>query len=911
MSKQQKLQLRQMPVKLAQWSSKHPKAVMWIAACLTILGLVFALRLELHNDVVELLPEDLPEVKTIRKMIKETEGLGYQAVVASSPDKHKNRAFLKQVKTKLEGLYHEPDLPAQTYAQKLHERIAQTYEGIFRHAKNPNAHSKKSLETRIANIHKTPFINYALMGFKKDFFKEHGLLYLDNKDLKTVHKRLKAKIKFEVRKNQPGYIDLLGEKDPGLNLKDIEKKYRKKGKNIVAPPERLEVKEGNIYYTALLFRPRGTPTDITYSRMLMDRVDSILKTTDTKKFHASMQLSYMGRYSANVREYFAVLKDTTASFGLTFILLCTLLWVFFRRWRVLLLIPVPLIIGTIWTFAFAYLWIGYLTTATGFIGALILGMGIDYGIYLLDRYLQERKEGASIAKAIENCYRWTGKAVSTAALTTAAAFFALLLCRFTGFSQFGGIGGMGILFCLFAMHSVLPAMLVLMEKKRPFREVQPFFKMPTVSPKKPFPFAVGLVALSFILLGSSFLSMPRVTLETNLRKLGVVETDPMYSDNVWKKFDKLFSESQLNPIVFYVEKERDARLLSKEIERRSKEHHKTSKRSKKLIETVIHPFMMVPDKQKEKLATIQKIKSLIDKNDVLNLIEDPKRKEQFSTFNKMLSVNTFGIRELPHYLQRDLILTNKNNPSETKGFLVAVVSNIENEGVDNQKISALLKNISIEGKTYFPSGEPVIAGELMRVVKKDSLLAIFASLLTLALLVFIDLRSFKLTLLSLWPLLMGFSAMAGIMVFIDLKLNIINMVVLPALLGIGIDGGVHVLHRYRERPDLGVSGVIMELLLPVTIASVTTVFSFATMLSASHKGVFSAGLVAVIGLVSCLVGALLLLPAMMNVIFHRFPIQPSSPDKSEVRPPSRNRNTTPKPQNPFISSPSPDKNFAR
>ena len=97
--------------------------------------------------------------------------------------------------------------------------------------------------------------------------------------------------------------------------------------------------------------------------------------------------------------------------------------------------------------------------------------------------------------------------------------------------------------------------------------------------------------------------------------------------------------------------------------------------------------------------------------------------------------------------------------------------------------------------------------------------------------------------------------------------------VLPALLGISVDSGVHILHRYRERPALGTLGVQRELLGPLSLASLTTVISFATSVTSKHLGMRSIGILAVIGLLVGLFAALVLLPALMELVFRRFPLK--------------------------------------
>jgi len=864
------MRIHRIPYQIARWSCRYPKSILSVGAIVTIIATFLALRLELHNDMLEFLPDKMSTVQALRKVLREADGLGYQGVIVKSPDVEKNRAFLTKLRQRVLEMSWKPERSTYRYAQNLYQNYNRFLRDTFLYAKQPNESWRKQLESRVKNFDKEPMVDYALLGYPREFFVKHALLYMNEKDLKTLHKRLKKKIKYEVNRRQPGYVDLLGDGDPGFKVDDIKKKYNKKGFSQKVP-KWFETKEKDFVYSAMLVRPLSINTDLIFTRSFMPQLFKLVKDLKPESYHPKMIVAYNGGFSTNLREFAAVERDLQYSIAITIGLLTLLLLVFFRRIRVLILLPVPLTMGTIWAFAFAYLSIGYLTTATSFIGVLILGLGIDYGIYLLDRYLQERREGASIDEALGACFLWTGKAVATAALTTAGAFFALLVCDFTGFSQFGLISGVGIILCLLATHTILPAILILTERWRPMVPPKPLMQVISSSMRRPFPLARSFVVLAIVVIGASSFFVGEIRLESDLKKLGFTTNSDGNSPSSWKRFQKFFAESRMNPIVFSANSEKEIRELSKKINQRVDAYHKKHPKQKRLLSTPLHPFLFVPENQEKKLAWIHKMRDLIKRNDVNNLLDDKKQRKQFNTFKGSLKAGLFGPKDLPRYVQRDLLVPNKDDFSTSKGYLLTLFSDEYMDAAKSEKLAGLLRGIYVDKKRFDPAGEPIMVGELTRVVKMDSFLAMLASLLALSLLVFIDLRSLKLVLMSLWPLATGLLAMAIAQFFLDLHLNMFNLVVLPALLGIGVDGGVHMLHRYRERPDLGTLGVQQELLLPILVASTTTVFSFASLIIAQHAGVRSVGELALVGLLTCLFGSLVLLPALMEVLFRRFP----------------------------------------
>ena len=202
------MRIYRFPLVLASWSVRHPRWVLSLGVVLTVIAGLLAQRLALHNDLVELLPAGMEQVKTIRRIIKETGGLGTQSVVVRSPSKEKNRAFLKDLRAALR----KKTLPLDDDAQEGKPIDQQK-----------QAQKKKSLATSRPLAAK-PLISYAFFGYDTEALRQRQLYFLSVKDLREVQQRIQKKVRYEVRKRQPGYVDLMGDDDPGLDLRDIEKK---------------------------------------------------------------------------------------------------------------------------------------------------------------------------------------------------------------------------------------------------------------------------------------------------------------------------------------------------------------------------------------------------------------------------------------------------------------------------------------------------------------------------------------------------------------------------------------------------------------------------------------------------------------------------------------------------------------
>ena len=104
----------------------------------------------------------------------------------------------------------------------------------------------------------------------------------------------------------------------------------------------------------------------------------------------------------------------------------------------------------------------------------------------------------------------------------------------------------------------------------------------------------------------------------------------------------------------------------------------------------------------------------------------------------------------------------------------------------------------------------------------------------------------------------------GVLAALDISFNPANLILLPLILGIGVDDGVHVLHDFHSQPDAyRLSPSTMN---AIVLTSFTSMIGFGSMMIAAHRGLYSVGLVLVIGVGSCLFVALVPLPAILTIL---------------------------------------------
>lgn len=127
------------------------------------------------------------------------------------------------------------------------------------------------------------------------------------------------------------------------------------------------------------------------------------------------------------------------------------------------LIFLPLIFGLIWTLG-TMGWLNIpLAIATVGVGAMILGLGVEYGVFYVERYTEEREYGRSQSESLKNSLREVGGAIVGSSTTTVVGFLSLLLASLPMLHHLGTTLALGIIYCVIAALIVNPALIVLWE----------------------------------------------------------------------------------------------------------------------------------------------------------------------------------------------------------------------------------------------------------------------------------------------------------------------------------------------------------------------------------------------------------------------------------------------------------------
>jgi hypothetical protein len=171
---------------------------------------------------------------------------------------------------------------------------------------------------------------------------------------------------------------------------------------------------------------------------------------------------------------------------------------------------------------------------------------------------------------------------------------------------------------------------------------------------------------------------------------------------------------------------------------------------------------------------------------------------------------------------------------------------------------------SVRGEHPGVTGVPVSDLESGRVAMRALLLALSLAIATTFVFLAAQFRSVRATLLVEGPLALAGLLTIGLAVLLRVPFNFANLIALPLLLGIGVDNGIHMVHRARTSKPGEPSPERTSTGRAIVVSCLTTLGSFGSLALSRHRGIQSMGQLLSIGMVCVLVSTLVVLPAWLE-----------------------------------------------
>ena len=599
-------------------------------------------------------------------------------------------------------------------------------------------------------------------------------------------------------------------------------------------------------------------------------------------------------------EMLTAFRDSKWSTILAAVLTVASLIVLMRRAVEPLVMLAVLLVSLAWSLGIITAVVGHLTVFSVMFISLLIGIGIDYGVYVVFRYEEELARGHTRVEALTVMASRSGPGILFGSLTAAGTFGVLMLTEFRGIQEFGFIAGTAILMAFVAMLTLLPALLLLLHGRRAAAAPERDEDVGLLRRVRRHPWPVVVVAA--VLTAGSLFALPSVRFDYNRLNLQAKGTESV----TW---ERRIMESRRSGFAALA----SARTLG---ELRAK---RDAFSALPAVSEVTSVLRLIPDDQEAKIATVARIAPLVAEVQFKGAppADPPAVRRALVTLRHRLQIalteaeGQTSIDALHSAYERagtmlarlerpDAALTERLAQAQASlrdDFAVKLTKLQDNlhprpvaleelppaltrkfVGASGQLLMLIYPGIDTwerEGAQEFVrqlrtvdpavTGSPVISYEASRLMESAYFQGTFYAALMVSILSAIMLRRPSDTALALVPLALGTLWTIGFMRVVGLSFNLANVWGLPLIIGASAEYGLMVVLRWRERIQGGGALFPRSVILAVVLNGLTTMSGFGSLMVARHQGIFGLGLLLTIGTAAALASSLILLPVLLRL----------------------------------------------
>jgi uncharacterized protein len=861
---------------IQKWAWRRPRAVLLLLAVLCGASALAASRLQFNSDIVNILPKSSPAVDAVQEVLA-------------------NFSFTGQLFIFIEKK--SPDATDEA-AMRIADGIAKRMQG---------APEVTAVDWRILPESEV---------FLAKMATERGPLLIPDDRMPDFVKRFEsAEIRKVVRKNAkrlraPGVsaADALVERDPLDLIRDFYMPLMAAGK----PQGKFDLSTG--YYfsegrRSLIMTVEGTkpPHDVEFAKKLVSLAErAIAEARAEVKGGEAWGASLLGGYPIALFAESSIKKDMGVTIMGSLPPLMVMLLLSLRRWLSLIVGMLALSLGIFWTFGLAGAAYGHLTGVTVGFAGLIAGMGIDFTIHFLNRYRVERDSGLEPEAACAAVYSGGAPSVFVAMVTSAASFLCLWVSQFAGLREFATLVGVG-LFLVFAGTALIFPILVkaFAGKTWAERDIPRWFHALLwvgfgifLSIEVKHVTGLGLAtALSCVLLMTGWgqravtgliVGMPRASagLAAAVTAVAVFamlrapagmperETDVKNlrteGDQILDVQERMRSDfgSGLDPL-FVVSR---AATEEEALEKADSAARSIAAMPDMAVQGITL-FVPPPSLQRRRAADLAKV----DIDRVIKDLDAALDAEGFdpAAFDAARTTlrTALSVREpvLPSQLDDPFFRSIRGRfLAFPKGGLVRALiwvtpkDPLHFRDVRQRVVNELVAAAKRGDAGASVSGFNVIVKEIDERIGPDIGRATFTAAALTIVLAGILFGSLRWTLLALFPAMVGTLWMLGVFKLMGMKMNYINLIVYPLMMGMGTDNGLYLVYRFRELGRKSAEATLATLWRGITMTALTTIVGFESLAFASNLAMRSLGVSHSLGMLSYLGATLLVLPPMLK-----------------------------------------------
>lgn len=819
----------------------------WIVVLSLLLAGVCALwattRLKINSNQLDLISQDLREVKDVKRIIDMVGGSGFLMLTLRSEDE----AAMKHV------------------ADDLAEALQKDHDNI------------RSVTYRMP----------------VEFAQEKMVLFIDTADLIEIKQRTMTYLRALLRRANPFFLQLRQSPEPTLDLQKFIDKYDHVGKKTILDDYYISQDRKMLM---LLLKPMWDTNELGKTNDYIGKLNQFLKDYSQKNAHHitlvedydlmgdshTIAYGYAGSYKTSLDDSYAIKHSLEPVSLWAFISILLITLVFFRKLLPSAIVILGMVLGTILTMGFTYATVGTLNMITSILGGILMGFGVDYGIHFIFRTRIELGANKPYKQAIEDALINAGRPAFVAAIVTGGSFFVLCVSQFRGFSQFGFLAGFGTLIIGLTMFAWSAALLVILGNINPQWPARFVGKMslsqsPTgaqdVTTNIPKPHLLLAICVLVITAVCAFaipwhpsnapVGQPLSwgdRLKTGIRfnyNTRALMAEDQFSVKLQDEINRRFKISS-DPVAVYSENIEQAREIFDELTTHTDKYP--------TIDQVMSIWNFVPPKKtaEENAKVLQAWKEELKDFDWALV---PEKYEKYKhLFLQALDAKPYGIQDVPKIYAEQFYNLPESKP-ENRGVLTYIYPRVDLwDGKQMMQFAEEIGTIKCEsGREYHGAGSPLLYAALAKIVLFDGKVTVILAAIWILVMHYLDFRNTKLALASVLPLGVGLVMMLGLMSMTQHPLNFMNIIILPILLGFGVSHGLYLLHRFLE----GTSPIVAFRSVGAAVASstLTAIAGFGALFAASHNGLKSMGYVACLGLTTTLVVSFTVLAAVLQIMY--------------------------------------------
>jgi len=516
-------------------------------------------------------------------------------------------------------------------------------------------------------------------------------------------------------------------------------------------------------------------------------------------------------------------------------------------------VALPMLLAVGATLGLTGLFTGVITLVESFFGVMIFGLGIDFALHLMIRLREERARGHSFDDAFVITLVGAGRGVISGALTTAGAFAIVGLAPDPMALHLGLSGAFGILTCLILMLTLLPASWVLLERRGSAMqgrvdevELPLITALARVSTRAPF----QVLGLSLAIIAVSVVGFSRFHFETNLERIFNRQVPAVVTG---LRMQELFNINA-GPWIVSTSSLDEARRLSHAL------------RASSIVARVDSLADVMPGDPRARLGAIRDALGEIEAQRktyeaLIPVMSDDEAKQMREVARLLVMLEDASKRDAPSIDDIPAVLRDRLRAPNGEYIIYAYVAEPTLDGYDAKK-----HRLAIDAIAPGVTGGGALLEAIMAADRPWAINIFIGILLFVLALLILDFRDPRLVVLSLAPVLAATGVTFGVLCWADVSFSVLTTLVVPLIIGLGVDNGIHVVHRIKEDrahgPDVAAASVGKAIMM----TTVTTSISFATLMFTDHAGMEGMALVILIGLPISLLASVTTLPALARVL---------------------------------------------